>query len=70
MNRYEVILLMKTGSQPMVKETVKADDVDIDESHYTFTDEYGDQVAWYPREICIVKLVEEDIEEDIDDDNE
>jgi hypothetical protein len=63
MNRYEVILLMKTGSQPMVKETVKADDVDIDDSHYTFTNEYGDQVAWYPREICIVKLVEEDIDE-------
>ncbi len=47
----------------MVKETVKADDVDIDDSHYTFTNEYGDQVAWYPREICIVKLVEEDIDE-------
>ena len=55
---------MKTGTQPMVKETVIADDVDIDEHHYTFTDEYGEQVAWYPREIAIVKLVEQDIQTD------
>ena len=62
MNKYEVLILMKTGTQALVKETVIAEDVDIDEHHYTFTDEYGEQVAWYPREVCIVKLVEQDIE--------
>ena len=62
MNKYEVLILMKTGTQALVKETVIAEDVDIDEDHYIFTDEYGEQVAWYPREVCIVKLVEQDIE--------
>ena len=63
MNRYEVILLMNTGSQPMVKEEVIAHDLELDDYHAMFLDEYGEQIAWYPIRNTIVKLVEEDIDE-------
>lgn len=71
MNKYEVILLMNTGSQPMVKEEVIADDVELDDFHAIFSNEYGEEIAWYPIRNTIVKLVEEDIDQsEIDDDNE
>jgi hypothetical protein len=71
MNRYEVILLMNTGSQPMVKEEVIAHDLELDDFHAIFLDEYNGQIAWYPIRNTIVKLVEEDVDQsEIDDDNE